>query len=123
MCLLIYNTKNPVGLEINMEGIATEAWKSYKDGYKVASDMACQNAEQDLRATTYTKTEDFPIFTSVIRNKWAQINSLGVGITNKNFKTIIINALPHLWNPIVASIFKDMPLSNAILNTWWIWIS
>jgi len=41
MALLIYNTKNSVGLEINMDSSAANAWKSYKEGYEEVSDMAC----------------------------------------------------------------------------------
>jgi len=123
--LLIYNTKNPIGLGIYMEGSAAEAWKSYKDNYEVASDMAHQNAEQDLRTTIYSNNDDFPMFIASMRNKWARVNALGMAISNKNFKTIIINSLPRLWDPIVTSLFKDMPSSEAIsqLDTWWLHIS
>jgi len=41
MALLIYNTKNPVGLGINIDSSAANAWKSYKKGYEEVSDMAC----------------------------------------------------------------------------------
>lgn len=35
MVLFIYNTKNLVGLEINIDSTATEAWKFYKEENKV----------------------------------------------------------------------------------------
>jgi len=114
MVLLIYNTKNLIRLGIYMEGSAVEAWKSYKDNYKVASDMAHQNAEQDLCATIYSDNDDFPMFIANMRNKWARLNALGMAISDKNFKTIIINSLLRSWDPIVASLFKDMPSNEAI---------
>ena len=42
---MIYNTKNPIGLSINIAGTAADAWQSYIRGYEVTSDMACKNAE------------------------------------------------------------------------------
>jgi len=35
-------------LGINMDGSAANAWKSYKEGYEKASDMARQHAEHEL---------------------------------------------------------------------------
>jgi len=84
MALLIYSTKNPIGLGIYMDRSAAEAWKSYRDNYEVASNMAWQNAEQDLYATTYSNNDDFPIFIAMLRNKWAQANALGTAISDKN---------------------------------------
>jgi len=69
MALLIYNTKNLVGLGINMDGTAAEAWKSYKEGYEVASDMARQNAEQELRSIVFSDNDNFPAFITTMRNK------------------------------------------------------
>ena len=71
MALLIYNTKNPIGLGIYMDKSAAEAWKSYRDNYEVASDMAQQNTKQDLCTTTYFDNDDFPTFIAMLRNKWA----------------------------------------------------
>jgi len=125
MALLIYNTKNPIGLGIYMEESAAEAWKSYKDIYEVASNMVHQNVEQDLHTIIYSDNNDFPMFIANMRNKWARANALGVVISDKNFKTIIINSLLRSWDPIVTSLFKDMPTSEAIsqLDTWWLCIS
>jgi len=76
--------------------------------------MAHQNAEQDLCATIYSDNDDFPMFIANMRNKWARLNALGTAISDKNFKTIIINSLLRSWDPIVASLFKDMPSNEAI---------
>jgi len=48
MGLLIFNTKNPVGLGINIDGTAAKAWTSYIDTYEKASNMTQLNAEQNL---------------------------------------------------------------------------
>jgi len=58
--LLTFNTKNPVGLGIDINGTAANAWKTYKSGYEAASDIARQNAEQELRNLTYSEGNDFP---------------------------------------------------------------
>ena len=108
-----------------MDKSAAEAWKSYRDNYEVASDMAQQNTKQDLCTTTCFDNDDFPTFIAMLRNKWARANALGIAISDKNFKTIVINSLPRSWDPIIASLFKDMPSSEAIsqLDIWWLRIS
>lgn len=46
--LLIFNTKNPIGLGINMGGTAAKAWRSYVEVYEAGSDLAVANAEMEL---------------------------------------------------------------------------
>ncbi|KAJ3552616.1 hypothetical protein NP233_g12841 [Leucocoprinus birnbaumii] len=123
--LLVFNTKNPIGLGINVSGTAADAWKSYLEGYKTASDMARQNAEVELRNLKYSDNDDFPAHVVAMRNKWAHANALGAEITDKNFKTIMLNSLPHSWDPVVASLYRDMSSFEAIsaLQSWWIRIS
>jgi len=41
--LLIFNTKNPAGLGINIDGTAAEAWTLYIDTYEKACSMARLN--------------------------------------------------------------------------------
>jgi len=48
MGLLIYNTTDLLGLGININGTAAEAWKSYLDTYNTPSEVALANAEQEL---------------------------------------------------------------------------
>ena len=43
--LLLYNTKNPVGLEIKTRGTAAESWASYVERYEVSTKMARLAAE------------------------------------------------------------------------------
>jgi len=51
--------------------------------------------------------------------------ALGADITNKNFKTILLNSLPSFWDPVVAFLYKDIPISETIsqLQVWWLRIS
>jgi len=125
MALLIYNTKNPIGLEINMDSSAMNAWKSYKKEYKEASDMACQHAEYKLQSMTFFENDNFPIFIADMRVKWVWANTLGATISDSNFKTIIITALPQSWDPIVASLLRTMTSIETVaqLNTWWLCVS
>ena len=46
--LIIYNTKNPVGLGIKMDESAAEAWKALTKNYGVFSEIAVINAERQL---------------------------------------------------------------------------
>ncbi|KAG6850285.1 hypothetical protein C0991_010533 [Blastosporella zonata] len=59
LSLLIYNTKNPTGLGVNMAGTAAEAWKALSDKYDCASEIAAVAAESHLQATKLTKENDF----------------------------------------------------------------
>ena len=44
--LIIYNTKNPVGLGIKMDGSAAEAWKTLTKNYGIFSEIAAINTEK-----------------------------------------------------------------------------
>jgi len=48
MGLLIYNTTDPLGLGININGTAVKAWKSYLDTYNMLSEVTLANVEQEL---------------------------------------------------------------------------
>ncbi|KAJ3560131.1 hypothetical protein NP233_g11033 [Leucocoprinus birnbaumii] len=123
--LLMFNTKNPIGLGIDILGTAADAWNSYILRYEAASDMACQTAEQDLHNMQYSDNNDFPSHIATICTKWAHTNTLGVDINNGNFKTIILNSLPTTWDPVIASLYCNMSSIEAIsqLHSWWICIS
>jgi len=69
MGLLIYNTTDPLGLGININGTAAEVWKSYLDTYNMPSEVALVNAEQELRNMTYIDGQDFTAFISQLRTK------------------------------------------------------
>jgi len=112
--LLIFNTKNPTGLGIDTSGSAADTWKSYISGYGSPSPMARWNAERELRNLTYSDGDDFPNHIANLRNKLYNANALGAGITDESFKTIILNSLPHTWDPITILLHRDMPTTEAI---------
>jgi hypothetical protein len=85
MGLLIYNTTDPVGLGININGTAADAWKSYKDTYEVASEIAIINADCDLRNLVYNDGDDFQEFINRMRTKWSNATALGAPIDDKAF--------------------------------------
>ena len=78
MGLLIYNITDPLGLRININGTAAEAWKSYLDTYNTPSEVALANAEQELRNMTYINGQDFTAFISQLRTKWTIATALGI---------------------------------------------
>jgi len=123
--LITFNTKNPVRLGININSTAAEAWKTYKDSYETTSDMTRQNIEQELRNLTFSDEDDFQNHITIMQNKLSQARALGADITNKNFKTIFLNSLPSSWDPVVTSLYKNIPISETIsqLQVWWLRIS
>ncbi|XP_006462902.1 hypothetical protein AGABI2DRAFT_52770, partial [Agaricus bisporus var. bisporus H97] len=125
MGLLIYNTADPVGLGININGSAADAWKSYTDTYQITSEIALLNAEQDLRNIVFSDGEDFVDFISRLHTKWSNATALGAQISDISFRTIILNALPRSWDPIVATLYTTQTSRDAInqLMTHWARIS
>ena len=121
MGLLLFNTKDAVGRGINIDGTAAEAWQSYIDIYENASAMAQQNAVQDLRNTLYTNHTDFDLFITILQKKFSNVNALGEKLTNEDFKLIILNALPHSWDSVVASLYGNMNSAETIsqLQSWY----
>ena len=87
--------------------------------------MARQNIEQELRNLTFSDGDDFQNHITIMRNKLSQARALGADITDKNFKTILLNSLPSSWDPVAASLYKDIPISETIsqLQVWWLRIS
>jgi hypothetical protein len=106
--LLIFNTNDPVGLGISIQGTAADAWKSYVETYQIASKVAIINADTDLRNMKYTDNHDFKEFISQIRTKWANATALGASIDNRLFRTIVLAALPRSWDSIVATLYNTV---------------
>lgn len=123
--LLIFNTKNPIGLGITIAGTAAEAWKSYIDSYEVASEIALLNADLELRSMKYDDSQDFPEHIANMRVKWAHANALGANVSDQSFKTIVLNSLPRSWDAVVASLYCAQTSVEAIsqLNVHWLRIS
>ena len=120
--LLTFNIKDAAGLGIDTTGTAASIWKSAKDNYEITSEMTKINAEQELRTIKYNDNNNFLAHMSIMCNKLAQVCAMGVIISDASFKTILLNSLPKSWNPAVASLYNNMPLSEAIqqLNVWWL---
>ena len=57
--LIIYNTKNLVGLEISMDYIAAKAWMTLTENYGVFSAIAAMNAKKCLHTTEFINRMDF----------------------------------------------------------------
>jgi len=121
--LLLFNTKNPTGLGINIDSTAAEAWTSYINTYEKASNMARLHAEQILQNLTYSDRTDFNDFIINMWSKWSDARALGSKITNEDFKDIIISSLPESWNPTAAPLYDpNMTSADAIarLQIWYI---
>ena len=58
--------------------------------------MTCQNIEQELWNMTYSNNNDFLNHITIIYNKWAYANTLGITISDISFKTIILNVLDNI---------------------------
>ncbi|EKM77667.1 hypothetical protein AGABI1DRAFT_13095, partial [Agaricus bisporus var. burnettii JB137-S8] len=121
MGLLIYNTTDPVGLGINIQSTAADTWTSYVDTYEVASEVATLNAESELRNMTYSDGQDFIEFITRMRTRWSNATALGAKIDDKSFRTIVLNALPSFWDPIVSTLYTASTSREAInrLMTHW----
>jgi len=120
--LLTFNIKDADGLGIDTTGTAASIWKSAKDNYETYSEMTRINADNELRTLKFADDDDFPTHLSIMRNKLSQVRAMGIVISDTSFKTILLNSLPKSWNPAVASLYNNMPLSEAIqqLNVWWL---
>lgn len=123
--LLIFNTKNPISLGVNISRMAADAWKSYLDQYEAGLDIALLNAEQDLRDMRYSDSDNFPNHISLMRTKWAYANALGANISDTSFRTIVLNSLPCSWDAVIASLYSTKTSVDAIsqLNVHWLRIN
>jgi len=120
--LLTFNIKDTDGLGIDTTGIAASIWKSAKGNYETYLEMTRINADNELRTLKFADNNDFPTHLSIMHNKLFQVRAMGIVISDTSFKTILLNSLPKSWNPAVASLYNNMPLSEAIqqLNVWWL---
>lgn len=112
--LIIYNTKNPVGLGIKMDGSAAEAWTTLTENYGVFSEIAAINAEKRLRATEFSDGMDFLKHVEDLREKWRSATEKGAKIDDSTFRTILIASLPESWNAVVAGIYAKTESKDVI---------
>lgn len=112
--LIIYNCKNPIGLGINMDGTAAEAWDALTKAYGVVSDLATMGAENRLRSTRFVDGADFLNHISDLRMKWKDATEKGATINDATFRSIVMASLPESWNAVVASMYATKTLVNFI---------
>jgi len=114
MGLLIYNTTDPLGLGININRTAAEAWKSYLNTYNIPSEVALANAEQELRNIMYIDGQDFTAFISQLHTKWTIAMALGTKINDLAFRMILLNSLSRSWDSIIATLYTTKSSHDAI---------
>jgi len=86
LSLIIFNTINPVGLGVKMDGTAAEAWTSITD------------------LTMYSDGADFLAHVADLRTKWNTAVEKGAEIDDKGFRAIVIGSLPKSWNTVISSL-------------------
>ena len=104
LALIVYNTKNPVGLEIKISDTAARAWEMLKASYGTISDLGANMAENVVRATKYSDGMDFQEHITSLCVKWNHAVKKGAKIKNNQFRAIVISSLPASWDYIVASL-------------------
>ena len=67
--LIVYNTKNLVGLGIKIDSTAVEAWVTLTKNYGVYSEIAALNAEKQLHTTEFTDGMDLTKHIEDLREK------------------------------------------------------
>ncbi|KNZ82284.1 hypothetical protein J132_03800 [Termitomyces sp. J132] len=108
--LIIYNTKNPIGLGIKMDGTAAEAWNTLKENYGEFSEIAAMMAEKRLCATEFTDGMDFTKHIEDLREKWKSATEKGAVIDDAAFQNILIASLPEsLMRNFVWEAFSYTP--------------
>ena len=112
--LLLYNTKNAVGLGLKLDGTATEAWTSLISQYKVSSDLAMITAQRDLCNTLFVDGNDFLTHISNLCTKWVLANNTGTKINNADFHMIILSSLPVSWDSVVGTLYDAKSSADII---------
>ncbi|GLB45565.1 hypothetical protein LshimejAT787_2400230 [Lyophyllum shimeji] len=105
LALITYNTKNPVGLGVKIDGTAAEAWESLTDTYGTTSELAAVHAEKVLRNTTFSDDTDFLEHIATLRMRWTAATEKGATIDDRTFRGIIIASLPESWNEVVSTLY------------------
>ncbi|KAG6852848.1 hypothetical protein C0991_008593 [Blastosporella zonata] len=104
LALIIYNTKNPIGLGISMLDTAAVAWKTLKTMYAAVSDLAAAATEGALRRMYYSDSSSFPDYIKDLRTKWNLVLEKGTNVKDKHFCAIVIASLSKSWDTIVATV-------------------
>ena len=112
--LLLYNTKNAIGLGLKLNSTAPEAWTSLTSQYKVSSDLTVVTTQRDLRNTTFADGNDFPTHISNLHTKWVTVNNAGAKITDTDFCIIILSPLPISWDSVVGTLYEAKSSADVI---------
>lgn len=96
------NVDNPIGYGIKDTMTAAEAYKALTDVYNIKSNLRLVTAEHDLRDAHYIDGANFDTFVADLRTKWSIVNDQGGNIDDARFRGILLNSLPHTWDPIIA---------------------
>ncbi len=122
MGLLLYNTKNPIGLGMNLDGTGAEAWKSLEDQYAVTSDLALIQATRELHSVKYVDGTDIMEHIAMLRTKWSNANTMGAKIHDKDFRIIIMASLPSpSWDNIVSALYDSKTSADVITRIMMHW--
>ncbi len=122
MGLLLYNTKNPIGLGMNLDGTGAEAWKSLEDQYAVTSDLALIQATRELHSVKYVDGTDIMEHIAILRTKWSNANTMGAKIHDKDFRIIIMASLPSpSWDNIVSALYDSKTSADVITRIMMHW--
>ena len=113
--LLLYNTKNAVGLGLRLDSTAAEVWNSLTSQYKVSPDLAMVTAQCDLWNITFIDGNDFPIHVANLCTKWVMANNAGAKINDVDFHMIILSSLPASWDSVVGTLY-EVKSSGDIIN-------
>lgn len=121
MVLIVYNTKNPIGLRIKMTNTAEKVWKMLKESYRTISDLGANTAENILRAMKYSDGMDFQEHITNLQLKWNNTVKKRAEIKDNQFRAIVIWLLSASWDYIVASLQSTKTSIELIteLNVYW----
>ncbi|KAJ7098071.1 hypothetical protein B0H15DRAFT_737680, partial [Mycena belliarum] len=118
--MVITNVDNPIGYGIRNDMTAAEAYSALTSVYDVKSDLGLVTAERELREAHYIDGANFGEFITDLRSKWNAVNNQGGAMTDAQFRGVLINALPHTWDPIIAGLDVHKTTAEVInrLRMW-----
>ncbi|KAF5375887.1 hypothetical protein D9615_008209 [Tricholomella constricta] len=114
LALIAFNTKNPIGLGIKLNGTGADAWESLCETYGEISDFAAADAERILRTTLLTEGADLLLHITDLRTKWNAATEKGAPILDKEFRTIMLASLPASWNVLVSTLYSCKTSAETI---------
>ncbi|PPQ82316.1 hypothetical protein CVT24_002271 [Panaeolus cyanescens] len=114
LILITFNIKNPVGLGVDIDGTAADAWRSLETQYRFVSEIAVVNAENELRNLRYIDGNDLNTHLADLRMRWTYANSIGASINDRDFRMIVIQSLPASWDHMVTTLYTSPTSADTI---------